>query len=131
MPSFRIHRIKDAPRENFRWSAHTGGLAIAKSRDYELGGIVDATSPYAAWKSLAAEGQSLRPGDLLEKLLDDQTSGTLLIAKYIGFEPAQWFVPGPKPDFAADAGFREAGFLDAGCIDTDPSKNCSEVSSQI
>lgn len=99
-----------------------GGLAIVKPKDYELGGITHASTPYAAWKALAADNQSLRPGDLLEVLSDNpsldtscgetssgstssgdtSSGGTLLIAKYIGFEPAQWFTPDPKPDVSAE-----------------------------
>ena len=98
MPRFRIHRIKDAPKENFRWAAHTGGLTIVKRKDYDVDDDVDAATPYAAWKLLAAEGRALCPGDLLEHVLGDALSGELQIAKYIGFEPAQWYVPEPKPE---------------------------------
>ena len=96
MPRFRIHRIKDAPRESFRWSAHTGGLAVVKPKDYELDTEVDAATPYAAWKLLTAQGRTLRPGDLLETVEGDGSSGELQIAKYIGFEPAKWYIPEPK-----------------------------------
>ncbi len=89
---FCIHRMKDAPRENFRWAAHTGGVAIAKPKDYERAGEIDSPSPYAAWTSLRESDHPLETGDILE---DD--SGTLLIAKYIGFEKAQWWVPEQKP----------------------------------
>ena len=88
---FRIHRMKDAPRESFRWAAHTGGVAIAKPKDYERAGEIDSPSPYAAWTSLRESDHPLETGDILE---DD--SGTLLIAKYIGFEKAQWWVPEPQ-----------------------------------
>lgn len=98
MPRYRIHRIKEAPGESFRWAAHTGGLAIAKAKDYELGDEVEAPTPYAAWKALAAENRPLRPGDLLETVRPDGAPGDIQIAKYIGFEPAQWYVPEPKPD---------------------------------
>jgi hypothetical protein len=111
MPRYRIHRIKAAPGEHFRWTAHTGGPAIVKLKDYEPGAIVEAATPYAAWKQLADESSPLRPGDLLEVLLaapaevSDQDaaepsspgpSPELHIAKYIGFEPATWFIPEPK-----------------------------------
>lgn len=96
MPSFRIHRIKDAPSESFRWAAHTGGLAVVKLKDYEGNGEVEAQTPYAAWKRLAADGRALRPGDVLE--MQGSTQPQLYIYKYIGFEPAQWFVPEPNPD---------------------------------
>ncbi len=100
MPSFRIHRIKDAPSESFRWAAHTGGLALVKPKDYDIGGDVQAATPYAAWKLLAQEGRALRPGDLLEPI-DGGPSADLQILKYIGFEPAKWYVPEPKPESAS------------------------------
>src|SRR5579875_1662389 len=98
MPFYRIHRLKDAPRETFRWAAHTGGLAIVKHKDYDLDGEVEAPTPYAAWKALLGEGRALRPGDLLERTGPAGEPGELQIAKYIGFELAQWFVPEAKPD---------------------------------
>ncbi len=97
MPRYRIHRMKDAPRENFRWSAHTGGLAILKPKDYDFSGDVEASTPYNAWKMLAEQGNTLRPGDVLETSADAVRSGELQIAKYIGFEPAKWYVPEPPP----------------------------------
>ncbi|MGH8164587.1 MAG: hypothetical protein ACREP1_09665, partial [Rhodanobacteraceae bacterium] len=90
--------MKDSPRENFRWAAHTGGLAIVKSKDYDLDGEVDAVTPYAAWKALLAEERALRPGDLLELTGPEGEPGQLEIAKYIGFDPAKWYVPEVKPD---------------------------------
>jgi hypothetical protein len=89
---YRVHRIKETPREAFRWAPHTGGLAIAKAKDYEPGEELEAATPYAAWKFLAQQGAPLRPGDLLECLQPP----SLQITKYIGFEPAQWFVPETK-----------------------------------
>jgi hypothetical protein len=101
MPQYRIHRMKDNPRENFRWAAHTGGAAVLKPKDYETAEEVAAGNPYELWKIMASNGYPLRPGDVLERL--DLESGSaeaverLQIAKYIGFEPARWFVPEPKP----------------------------------
>jgi len=89
---FRIHRMKDAPRESFRWAAHTGGVAIVKPKDYDAAGEVEAATPYAAWQTLRQTEGPLLAGDVLE-----DNSGTLFIAKYIGFEKAQWWVPEPKP----------------------------------
>ncbi len=91
MALFRIHRIKPVPGQAFRWAPHTGGLAIVKERDYERGDDVESPSIYAAWKSLAAGASPLTAGDMIE----DET-GKLHILKYIGFEPAQWFVPESK-----------------------------------
>jgi hypothetical protein len=98
MPRYRIHRLKEIPSENFRWAPHTGGIAIVKPKDYEVDGEVEASSPYAVWKALLAEGSALRPGDLLELSPVDNIPGQLYIAKYIGFEPACWYVPEPRPN---------------------------------
>jgi hypothetical protein len=100
VPRYRIHRLKDSQKEHFRWSAHTGGLAIVKPRDYEMGGEAESHSPYSLWKELqeADSKHAERPlsaGDLLE-IVESEGQGRLLITKYIGFEPAQWFVPEVK-----------------------------------
>ncbi len=91
MPKFLIHRIKQSASEAFRWAPHTSGLAIVKERDYERGEDLEAPSVYAAWTSLESTERPFVAGDLLE-----DESGKLYILKYIGFEPAQWFVPEPK-----------------------------------
>jgi hypothetical protein len=100
VPRYRIHRLKDSQKEHFRWSAHTGGLAIVKAKDYEPGGEVESHSPYALWKELQDGGSNqpekpLSAGDLLETI-DADSPSRLFITKYIGFEPAQWFVPEVK-----------------------------------
>ena len=88
--------MKQAPRENFRWAAQTGGLAIVKPKDYDFTGEVEAPTPYAAWKMLKASSNPLDAGDLLETVGQGGAPGELLIAKYIGFEPAKWYIPEPK-----------------------------------
>src|SRR5580704_16419850 len=98
MPVFRIHRMKDTPRQQFRWAPHVSGAAIVKPKDYEPSGEVDAENEYAAWALLV--------GDILEL-----TEGQLRICKYVGFEEARWLatelvaepVPEPvaQPDLAA------------------------------
>ena len=103
MPRYRIHRIKEAQAENFRWAPHTPGAAIVKPEDYFLDGEREAPTPYALWKTLTTEGRPLRPGDLLETRHVDDTPGQLQIAKYIGFEPASWYVPGTPPTSGSDA----------------------------
>lgn len=103
MPRYRVHRIKEGPREQFRWAPHVGGLAVVKPKDYDCSGEVEAPTPYAVWKQMGDEGQALRPGDLLELVTADGLPGELRIAKYIGFEPAQWFVPEPKPGSVSPA----------------------------
>jgi len=92
MPVYRIHRMKDAPRQNFRNAAHTGGLASVKPRDYEPGNIVVATSPYAAWHALYQTEDALIVGDLLE-----DPTGAICICKFVGFEEAKWVIPEPPP----------------------------------
>jgi hypothetical protein len=98
MPRYRVHRIKDGPLEQFRWAPHVGGLAVVKPKDYDFSREVEATTPYAVWKLLGEEAEPLRPGDLLELAAEDGTAIDLRIAKYIGFEPAQWFIPEPKKE---------------------------------
>ncbi|MBV8867302.1 MAG: 2'-5' RNA ligase family protein [Acidobacteriaceae bacterium] len=101
MPRYRIHRMKEAPRESFRWAAHTGGLAAAKPKDYESSDEIEASSPYQAWKLMAEQGRALHPGDLLE--IHGSEAGPrdapqpMWIAKYVGLEPAQWWIPDAKP----------------------------------
>lgn len=94
---FRVHRIKGAVREQFRWAPHTGGTATAKPKDYDAGTVVDASSPYDVWKTLA-EREPLHTGDIVEALDENEQSLWLKIYKYIGFEPVEWFVPEPKPE---------------------------------
>ncbi len=101
MARYRIHRIKDIPREGFRWAPHTSGAAAPKLKDYDPGGEVEAPTPYAVWKSLLADGRPLRPGDLLETCHVDGAAGELYITKYIGFEPAAWRVSEPRPAVAS------------------------------
>lgn len=63
-----------------------------------MSGEVEAASPYAAWKILISEQNRLRTGDVLEEVLPDGVPGALYIAKYVGFEPATWFIPEPKAE---------------------------------
>ncbi len=91
MPLFRIYRMKDSPRQQFRWAPHVSGSASLKPRDYEQLGEVEALHEYDAWRLLREAGEPLSVGDLLES-----ESGQLRICKYVGFEPAQWVLPEPK-----------------------------------
>jgi hypothetical protein len=93
---YRVHRIKDSAQESFRWSAHTGGCAIIKPKDYRLTGEVEAATHYSAWKELANQHSPLRAGDVLESLDDSGKPHQVYIAKYIGLEPAEWFVGAPE-----------------------------------
>jgi hypothetical protein len=86
MPKFRIHRMKDGPRQNFRWAPHVSGAAQVKPRDYELEvREIEAPREYAAWAMLRESAQPLGIGDLLER-----ETGELSICKYVGFEQATW-----------------------------------------
>lgn len=91
MPLYRIYRMKDSPRQQFRWAPHVAGAASVKAKDYEQIGDVTAQNEYDAWKSLKDSGAPLEVGDLLEN-----ENGQLRVCKYVGFEPAQWFIPEPK-----------------------------------
>jgi hypothetical protein len=91
MSLYRIFRMKDSPRQQFRWAPHVSGSVAAKPKDYEENGQVDALNEYDAWRALRDRGEPLNVGDLLEGV-----DGQLRICKYVGFEPAQWVVPEPK-----------------------------------
>jgi hypothetical protein len=90
MPLFRIYRMKDSPRQQFRWAPHVSGAATVKPKDYEQRGEVEALNEYEAWKVLKESEAPLQVGDLLE------TEGHLRVCKYVGFEPAEWLLPEPK-----------------------------------
>jgi hypothetical protein len=92
MPQFRIHRMKDQPRESFRWAPHVSAEAVVKPKDYEPAGAIEAAHEYEAWFSLRSSERPLQVGDLLET-----DGGALRICKYVGFESARWFVPDPAP----------------------------------
>ena len=91
MASYRIYRMKEAPRQQFRWAPHVAGAASVKARDYEPEGEVQADGEYDAWSRLRASDHPLDVGDLLET-----EGGALRICKYVGFESASWVVPEVK-----------------------------------
>ena len=88
MPTFNIHRMKDNPRQQFRWVPHLSGASAVKPRDYEEAEAVQASSLYAAWNALRQTPEPLRVGDLLVS-----DNGDLHIVKYVGFEAADWVTP--------------------------------------
>ena len=96
MSHYRIYRLKELQRENFRWAPHTSGVTSVKQKDYSEQGVMEADTPYAAWFRLQEAGTPLRVGDLLES-----TEGDLRICKYVGFEEAKWFVQEPVEQHAA------------------------------
>jgi hypothetical protein len=99
MPSFRIHRLKDHLRQNFRFAPHLSGTASVKPRDYEIAdtgeddAVVEASSPYAAFFALREAPKPIQIGDVLE--CED---GSLRIFKFVGIEEAQWVLPESKPE---------------------------------
>ena len=92
MQLYRVYRMKDLPRQQFRWAPHVSGCASVKPRDYEQRDQIEAAHEYDAWRLLREAGQAMEVGDLLET-----EGGRLSICKYVGFEPAQWVLPEPKP----------------------------------
>ena len=52
MPSFRVFRMKDSPRQQFRWAPHVSGPAVAKPKDFDPAGEVEALNEYDAWRVL-------------------------------------------------------------------------------
>ncbi len=108
MPSFRIHRLKDHLRANFRSAPHVAGMASVKPRDYEPGVSIESRSAYSAYFALRDAGTPLEVGDILEL-----ENGTLRICKFVGFEEAQWIVPESKPD----AGEPESAPMEAAAVE--------------
>jgi hypothetical protein len=88
MPVYRIYRLTDSQRPNFRWAPHTSGVAEVKPKDYSEDGEAEGASPYAVWHQLGATEQALHVGDILEC-----PEGELRICKYVGFEEARWVLP--------------------------------------
>jgi len=88
MPLFRIYRMIESARQQFRWAPHASGASLLKPREYEPGGEIEAQSPYEAWSKLRGTVEALAVGDLLES-----KTGELRICKYVGFEEARWVVP--------------------------------------
>ncbi|MBZ5585565.1 MAG: hypothetical protein LAQ30_25870 [Acidobacteriia bacterium] len=91
MPLYRIYRMKDSPRQQFRWAPHVSGCASVKPKDYEQRGEIEAQNEYDAWQKMKETSEPLLVGDLLEA-----GDGQLRLCKYVGFEPAQWVLPEPK-----------------------------------
>ena len=104
MPAYQIYRLKEIPRQQFRWTPHTPGVAVVKLKDYEAGPVVGAASPYALWLDLRGSDKAIAVGDLIEVVGDvSEQRGQLRIFKYIGFEEAQWYVPEPVLRATPDA----------------------------
>lgn len=91
MALYRIHRLKENLRQQFRWQPHLSGITAAKPKDYDEAFTVEAETPYAAWRLLHDTKDGLQVGDLLAT-----EGGELRILKYIGFEEARWVIPEQK-----------------------------------
>jgi hypothetical protein len=92
MPNYRVHRLRDSQRPQFRWAPHTSGVTVVKPKDYSAEASIDAASVYAAWQALRQTESPLGVGDILET-----EDGQLRIFKYVGFEEARWLVPEEVP----------------------------------
>jgi len=103
MPLFRVHRMRETTRQQFRWAPHTGGVTQLKPRDFEPAGEIDAESFYDAWTRLRRTDHPLEIGDALET-----EQGELRICKYVGIEEARWIVPEPRPASDVPAEHRQA-----------------------
>jgi hypothetical protein len=93
MPSYRIYKLKDHLRQQFRSAPHVSGSATVKPRDYEPAENIEASSPYAAWFAMREAQRPFEVGDLLEA-----ENGALRICKFVGFEEAQWILPEVKSE---------------------------------
>jgi hypothetical protein len=102
LSTYRIYRMKESTRHQFRWAPHTIGVTSVKQKDYEPGVSIEAATPYAVWIQLKDTQDPLQVGDILES-----EGGAIRIYKYVGFEEAQWVIPEVKtaPESApVDAG---------------------------
>src|SRR5512141_2690387 len=88
MPLYRILRMKDSVRQQFRWAPHTIGVTKVKAKEYDLIHTIEAPNAYSAWMSLKDTDTPLEVGDILEV-----EGGELRIYKYVGFEEAEWVLP--------------------------------------
>ena len=91
MPEYRVFRLKENLRHQFRSAPHVSGVTGVKPKDYEESITIEAASPYAAWHSVRGTGRDLAVGDLL--CIEGRE---LRILKYIGFEEARWILPEVK-----------------------------------
>ena len=91
MALYRIYRMKESVRQQFRWAPHTIGMTSVKPKDYEQIHVMEASGPYAVWMQRKDSEDPLLVGDILES-----DNGELRIYKYVGFEEAQWVLPEVK-----------------------------------
>ncbi len=92
MASYRIFRLKEHVRQNFRWTPHLSGPSQVKPRDYEEAFTLEGDSPYAVWATVRDTPRALQVGDVIEV-----DAFELRIVKYVGFEQAKWLLPEERP----------------------------------
>jgi hypothetical protein len=98
MPQFRLFRMREEKRQQFRWAPHTSGSTPVKPRDFEEAVPVDATNVYSLWAEMKSADQPLDVGDVVEL-----PGGELRICKYVGFEEAKWVMPEMRTGIEMDA----------------------------
>ncbi|MBM3725479.1 MAG: hypothetical protein FJW40_08655 [Acidobacteria bacterium] len=92
MPVYRIFRMKENPRQQFKWAPHSSGATAVKPKDFEEGPSIEADSAYALWFNLRCTDQALKVGDVIEL-----PTGDVRIYKYVGLEEAKWVLPEVRP----------------------------------
>ena len=65
MPIYRIFRMKDSPRQQFRWAPHVSGSATARPKDFEQRGQVEAQNEYDAWRRLRESKERMTTQELV------------------------------------------------------------------
>lgn len=91
MPVYRLFRMKEEKRQQFRWAPHTSGITQVKPKDFEEAGSIEAENAYSLWTQLRGGPDALQIGDLLEL-----PGGELRIFKFVGLEEARWVLPEVK-----------------------------------
>ena len=91
MPRYQVFYLRDTQVQKFRNAAPGEKPYHLRSKDYDEGETIEASTPYALWKKLQEdEGTTERPfgvGDVLES---DESE--LLVLNFWGFDKAQWQV---------------------------------------
>ena len=88
---YRLYRMKEEKRQQFRWAPHTSGVTQVKPKDFEEAGAFEAENAYSLWTQLRGTPDALQIGDVLEL-----PNGELRIFKFVGLESAQWVLPEVK-----------------------------------
>ena len=63
MPEYRVFRLKENLRSQFRWAPHLSGVTAVKPKDYEESSAIEAETPGAvAYQSLDAAVRMIAEG---------------------------------------------------------------------